>query len=108
MKHLKWTLATYVYNHCTMCNITIYFYNIRIKYLQHTSKTTETYYCNMCFQRNIPLLLGRMEAHQCAVFTGGSGPVALVGGGLVVVEACLGRKASTARATVEAATARLG
>jgi hypothetical protein len=33
MKHLKRTLATYMYNHCNMCNITIYFCNIHMKHL---------------------------------------------------------------------------
>ena len=35
-----------------MCNITIYYCNIHIKYLQHTSETSEileTYFCNMHF-----------------------------------------------------------
>jgi hypothetical protein len=70
-----------------MCNITIYFCNIRMKHLQYTSKIIETYSCNMCFQCNISLLLGTMEARQCVVFTGGSGPVALVGGGSAAVVA---------------------
>jgi len=48
-------------HHCNMCNIPIYFYNIDIKYLQHTSETIETSACNMQFQRNISLLLGRMD-----------------------------------------------
>ena len=34
MKHLEHTLETYVYNHCNMCNIPIYFCNIDIKHLQ--------------------------------------------------------------------------
>jgi len=45
-------LATYVYNHCNIYNIPIYFCNIRMKYLQRTSKTSETlerYACNMHF-----------------------------------------------------------
>jgi hypothetical protein len=52
MKHLEPILETYVYNNCNMCNILIYFYNIDMKHLQHTSKTSETletYACNMCF-----------------------------------------------------------
>ena len=43
-----------------MCNILIYFCNIDIKHVQHTSetsKTLKTYACNICFQRNIYLLL---------------------------------------------------
>jgi hypothetical protein len=52
MKHLEQTLATYVYSHCNICNIPIYFYNIHMKHLQHTSessKTLETYTWNMRF-----------------------------------------------------------
>ena len=51
MKHEQ-KLATYVYNHCNICNISIYFCNIHMRYLQHTSetsKTLETYACDMCF-----------------------------------------------------------
>jgi hypothetical protein len=40
-KHVK-LLQTYVYNHCNICNISIYFYNIHLKHLQHTSETSET------------------------------------------------------------------
>jgi hypothetical protein len=54
-----------MYRHCNMCNILIYFCNISIyfcntdmNHLQHTSKTSETYVCNMRFQCNISLLLG--------------------------------------------------
>ena len=64
MKHWEQTLATYIYNHCNICNILIYFCDICMKHLQHTSETSEilkTYACNMRFQRNIILLLGRME-----------------------------------------------
>jgi hypothetical protein len=35
MKHWGHTLATYVYNHCNICNIPIYFCNNRMKHLQH-------------------------------------------------------------------------
>ena len=58
-----------------------------MKHLQHTSETfetLETYTWNMCFQHNISLLLGRMEARQCAR---GSGLAALVGGGPAAVAA---------------------
>jgi hypothetical protein len=54
-----------MYCHCNMCKIRINFYNIKMKYLQHpdkTSKTLKTYACNMGFQRNVILLLGRIEA----------------------------------------------
>jgi hypothetical protein len=71
MKHLEQMLATYVYNHCNMYNITIYFCNIHIKHLQYTSETfetIETYSCNMRFQCNISLLLGiwRLVGVSCS------------------------------------------
>jgi hypothetical protein len=68
MKHLEHTLEAYVYSHCNMRNISIYFYNIDINHLPHTyetCETLETYACNMRFQRNVTLLLGRMEALRC-------------------------------------------
>jgi Na+-translocating ferredoxin:NAD+ oxidoreductase RNF subunit RnfB len=58
MKHWEQKFTTYVYNHCNICNIPIYFCNIHTKHLQQTSETLETYAYNMCFQRNIYLLLG--------------------------------------------------
>jgi hypothetical protein len=60
MKHLEWTLKTYVYNHCNMCNIQIYFCNIHMKHLQRTSEiseTSETYSCNMSFNATSPCCL---------------------------------------------------
>ena len=54
MKYLEHILKTYVYTYCNMCNIPIYFCNIDIKYLQHTSQspeTLETYVCNVLFRR---------------------------------------------------------
>jgi hypothetical protein len=42
MKHLEQTLETYMYSHCNMYNITIYFYNIKIKHLQYPDETCET------------------------------------------------------------------
>jgi hypothetical protein len=95
IKHLEQTFATCVYNHFNMCNIMIYFCNIHLKHLRHTS---ETYSCDMRFQRNISLLLSRMEAHHRVMFTGGSGSATLLRGGPVVVAACCGREASAARA----------
>jgi hypothetical protein len=85
IKHLKWTLASYVYNHYWTCAIFRSIFatsiwntcNISLKHF----KQIETYSCNIRFQRNIPLLLDRMEAHRCVMFTGGSGPAALIGGG---------------------------
>ena len=50
MKHQEQKLTTYVYNHCNICNISIYFCNIRVKQSKHTSKASETfqmYSCNM-------------------------------------------------------------
>ena len=32
-----------------MCNITIYFYNIKMKHLQHPDKTSETQACNKLY-----------------------------------------------------------
>jgi hypothetical protein len=52
MKHRELTFATYVHNHCNICNILIYFCNIHLKHLQHTSETSETlktYACNVHF-----------------------------------------------------------
>jgi hypothetical protein len=56
MKHLEHTLKTYVYSHCNMCNISIYFCsiliyfcNINIKHLQHISETLEINVYNMLF-----------------------------------------------------------
>jgi hypothetical protein len=46
----KQKLATYMHNHCNISNILIYFCNIYMKPLQHTSetsKTLETYTCNI-------------------------------------------------------------
>jgi hypothetical protein len=65
-----------------MCNITIYFCNIHMKHLQHTSETyekTETYSCNMRFQRYISAEC--MKARWCVVFTRGSGSAAVLVGG---------------------------
>ena len=79
MKHFEQTLAIYVYSHCNMCNILIYFCDIHKKHLQHpfqTSETLETYFCNKRFQRNIFLLLEKMEARRLVKFT----DVELVGG----------------------------
>ena len=73
VKHWEQTFATYVYNHCNICNIQIYFCNIHTKHLQHISETSETiktYACNMRFQRNISSLLGGMEARRRVVFIG--------------------------------------
>jgi hypothetical protein len=58
-----------------MCNILIYIYNTDIKYLKHTSETSETletYVCNTRFQRNISLLFGNGDSsargvHRCKI-----------------------------------------
>jgi hypothetical protein len=50
MKYWGYTLATYMYNHYNIYNITIYFCNIPMKQLKHTSgktETLETWACNM-------------------------------------------------------------
>ena len=59
-KHLEQTLATCVYSHCSICTILVYFCNINAKHLQHTtktSKTIETYACNMRFRATSPWCL---------------------------------------------------
>jgi hypothetical protein len=61
-KHWEQNLATYVYNNYNICNIPIYFCNIHMKRLQHTSKTSktlETNTCNIRFQAQHLLVLGR-------------------------------------------------
>jgi hypothetical protein len=52
IKHWYQSFATYIYNHY---NIPIYFCNIHLKHLQHTSKseTLETYAQNIHFQQNL-------------------------------------------------------
>jgi hypothetical protein len=42
MIHWEVKLATYVYNHWNICNISIYFCNIHMKRLQYTCETSET------------------------------------------------------------------
>jgi hypothetical protein len=42
MKHLEHKLKTYVYSHCNMCNIRIYFCNIEMKHLKHLKHTLAT------------------------------------------------------------------
>ena len=42
VKHWEQKIITYVYNHCNICNISIYFCNINMKHLQHISQTSET------------------------------------------------------------------
>ena len=72
MKQWKQKLATYVYNHYNICNILIYFCNIRVKHL-YTSKAFEifeTYAGNMQFQCNISVPLGEEKligygVHRC-------------------------------------------
>ena len=49
----------------------MYFCNIDIKHLQHSSETfetIETHACNMQFQRNISLMLGRMDPRRRVEF----------------------------------------
>jgi hypothetical protein len=68
MGHWEQKLATYMCNHCNIYNILIYFCNIHMKHSQQTSKTFDTlktYACNMHFQHNVTLLLGRMDARCC-------------------------------------------
>jgi hypothetical protein len=50
MKHLEQTFEIYLYSHCNICNITIYFCNIHMKHLQHTYETIEIYACKLWFR----------------------------------------------------------
>jgi hypothetical protein len=67
IKYLEYTFEIYVYSHCNMCNIPIYFCNTDTNHLQHTSETPETYVCNMRFQCKSPCCLG-MEARRFVEF----------------------------------------
>ena len=81
MKHLEQTFATYVYNHCSKCKIPIYFCNIHIKHLQHTSKTSATLEIDasiMRFQVQHLLAAYEMEACRRVEFTGGSRAVSTI------------------------------
>ena len=60
MKHLEHTLKTYVYSHHNMCNILIYFCNIKMIHLQYPDETSETLKHTLATWA----LLGRMEAHR--------------------------------------------
>jgi hypothetical protein len=51
-----------------MNNIPIYFCNINMKHLQHTFEMLEIDACNMQFQRNISLPLGRMDPRRRVEF----------------------------------------
>jgi hypothetical protein len=71
-----------VYNHCNIYNILIYFCNIHLKQLQHTSKTSETlktYAYNMHFSASQHLLDAcEMEARRRVEFTRGSHAAATI------------------------------
>jgi hypothetical protein len=82
-----------------MCNIPIYFCNIRIKHLQYTSETyeiLETDACNMQFKRKHLLAAWRMEARQHVEFAEDSDPAVLVSSGSAVA-ARQGREAAASR-----------
>ena len=71
MKHLKQTLATYMYSHCNICNIPIYFCNIQMKHLQHTSETyerIETYVCNIGRGRGLSISVVMVRAGERSLF----------------------------------------
>jgi tellurite resistance protein TehA-like permease len=55
MKHWGQMFATYVYNHCNICNILIYFSNIHMKHLKRTSKISETFKIYTCNMHHIPV-----------------------------------------------------
>jgi hypothetical protein len=48
---LEHTPKTYVYSNCNMCNITIYFCNIKMKHLEHPDKIFETLEMQACNMR---------------------------------------------------------
>jgi hypothetical protein len=78
MKHLKQTLAAYVYSHCNICNIPIYYCNIYPKHLQYTFETSaiiKTYVCNMGGEAKAgPFRPSGWEAAACdGVSTTGTG-----------------------------------
>jgi hypothetical protein len=91
-----------VYNHC---NIPIYFYNIRMKHLQYTSETLETYAYNMQFQLKHLLAAWRMKVHRQVEFAGGRSSAVLIGSGLAVA-AVQGRVVVATRRGKEAAALR--
>jgi hypothetical protein len=74
LKHWKQKLATYVYKHCDICNIPIYFCNFHMKHLQRldeTSETLETYFLQYAFSVcNVTLLLGRITGLDAAAAHG--------------------------------------
>jgi hypothetical protein len=47
----RWNIGNRRLQHACInhCNISIYFYNIRMKHLQHTSEISRTYACNTRF-----------------------------------------------------------
>jgi hypothetical protein len=58
-----------------MCNIPMYFCNIDIKYLRHTSEILEHTFATCAFSANISLLLHQIKARRHVEATG-----VLVGG----------------------------
>jgi hypothetical protein len=69
-----------VYNHYNICNISICFCNIRIKHLQHTSKTSETFRMYACNMHQVPCSL-RHRLHQDAqtLLLGPVAPIVVIG-----------------------------
>jgi hypothetical protein len=80
MKQSEHTLETYVYNHCNMCNISIYFCNTDIKHcnipLKHLKHLKHTF-ATRAFSIISPCYLG-MEDRRRVEFTDGAKLTALV------------------------------
>jgi nitrite reductase/ring-hydroxylating ferredoxin subunit len=100
MKYFEQTLVTFIWNTCNICNISIYFCNIRMKalgtYLWNIWNTWNIRLQHaLSAQRNISLLRRRMEARRCVKFIGGSVLATLVGGGPAAVAARCGKEAAS-------------
>ena len=57
-------LVTYVYSHCNIYNILIYFCNIHMKHLQRTSETSKTIE-NICLQHVLSVQHLLAEVARC-------------------------------------------
>jgi hypothetical protein len=96
MKHLRRaskTLATYVYNHCNICNFPIYFCNIRMKQLKHTYETTKTL---ETWRRRTPMVgegaaAGQGSSNGCVVWCGAGREGIRIERGMSVAEVSGGR-----------------
>jgi hypothetical protein len=104
MKHSEHTLETYMYSHCNMCNILIYFCNIKMKHLKHLKHTFATWAFNAmssCYLDEWRLVVVELDggtwSSSCASDAGNSptgrlhtklNPPPRLFAGASVVEAC--------------------